>query len=412
MIGEIVAIGDELISGRITNTTSGYAAQKLAAAGYPIRSIHTIGDAVELIGPTIETSLKRADFVIITGGLGSTTDDLTNEAVIQALGLKGIRHPEIIASIQARLPQPSASQRAAMEKLAWVPEDATILDDAYRMAGYILAIDGTPLFFLPGVPPQMEQLLTSKVIPELERRFPRSEQGRIQRLYRTFGLAEAEINARLLSLEEQEGVQLGYYPVGCEVHLSLGLNHSSQEALEPIFQEIDDFIRKQLGPALYGMGETSMAAATGSLLAAAGKTLCVAESCTGGLIASKLTQVAGSSRWFAGGVVAYSNRLKELLLNVDHALLTNYGAVSPEAARAMAARLAAKVNCDTGVSVTGIAGPDGGTQEKPVGTVYIGLFHDKQVTARLHRFSGTRTQIQELTALTALDTVRRALLNN
>lgn len=414
MIGEIIAIGDELTTGRINNTTSGYAAQKLHAAGHVVRSIHTIGDSFELIGPTIKQSLEQADFVIITGGLGCTTDDLTTQAVIESLQLKGVLHSQIVANIEKRLTNMNACKRAAVEKLAWLPENATILDETYRMAGYLLPYAAKPLFFLPGVPPQMEHLLTDKVLPALEEWYPQPNKHVCQQLYRTFGLPETEINARLVNLEETESIQIGYYPVGCEVHVSLTITTNDQKTSAKLFSATDEAIRSSLGNYLYGTGEQSMAEIVGNCMLKSGRNalLCVAESCTGGLISSKLTQVAGSSQWFAGGVIAYSNAVKQTLLNVDQALLKNYGAVSPQTARAMAARLAAKLKCSTAVSVTGIAGPGGGSDEKPVGTVYIGLFHNNKVTETLYQFTGNRTQIQEKTAYTALDTVRRALLEN
>lgn len=412
MRGEIIAIGDELVNGRINNTTSGYAARHLYAAGHTIRSIHTIGDTPELIGSAIRHSLAHADFVIITGGLGSTTDDLTNQAVIDALQLNGALHSQVVEGIEKRHKKLSMHQRAAVEKLAWLPEKATILDEGYQMAGYLLSHAGKPLFFLPGIPSQMEHLLTTKVLPVLQDWFPHHSGCIRQELYRIFGLYENEVNRRLLTLERSEGVQIGYYPVGCEVHVSLTVQAEDEASCDARFSTTDQAIRESLGSALFGVGEISMAEAVGNLMLNSGKgrMLCVAESCTGGLIGSKLTQVAGSSRWFAGGVVAYSNALKEELLRVDSNLLNNYGAVSSQAARAMAARLAARLHCSTAVSVTGIAGPGGGSKEKPVGTVYIGLFHDNRVDDQRYQFTGTRTHIQELTAYTAIDTVRRALL--
>ncbi|PID72132.1 MAG: hypothetical protein CSB34_03505 [Desulfobulbus propionicus] len=412
MIGEIIAIGDELIAGRINNTNSGYAAQHLHAAGHTIRSIHTIGDSLELIGSALTCSLNRADFVIVTGGLGATTDDLTNDAVIRALKVKGGVNQQVVASVNKRHPNLSAQQQEAVEKLAWLPENAEILDDTYRMAGYLLPYEGKPLFFLPGVPPQMETLLVDKVLPALKKWYPQTDVVVRQELYRTFGLPETEVNNRLVELEEIQGVQIGYYPVSCEVHVSLTIRAATTDGAEQLFAETDASIRKLLGVYMYATGQKSLAEVVGELMVekAPGKLMCTAESCTGGLISSTITQIPGSSSWFAGGVVAYSNALKESLLGVDQALLRNYGAVSPQSARAMAARLAAKLKCKTAVSVTGIAGPGGGSEEKPVGTVYIGLFHNDKVSETLYNFSGNRHQIQEKTALTALDTVRRALL--
>lgn len=410
MIGEIIAIGDELTSGRITNTTSGFAARELFAAGHDIYAMHTIGDQPELIGEALNRALSRVDFVIVTGGLGATTDDLTNEAVVKALGINAVINEGVMASLKSRLRHSQKEHMIALQKLAWLPENAEVLDSAYRMAGYMLPYKGKPIFFLPGVPPQMRELLTNKVLQRLAAWKAGASNPIRQRVYRTFGLMESEINNRLLNLEEDGLVQIGYYPVGCEVHVSLTTREADGQNPDTLFDTTDQAIREALGRSIYGTGKTTLASVTGELLKDKEKTLCVAESCTGGLIGSKITQIAGSSQWFAGGVIAYSNMLKEKLLNVDRAMLINYGAVSGIVARAMAARLADRLQTDMAISVTGIAGPEGGTEEKPVGTVYFGLFHNNKVTDHLFYFHGSRTEIQERTAHTALDLLRRALL--
>lgn len=224
------------------------------------------------------------------------------------------------------------------------------------------------------------------------------------RLYRTTGLPECEINRRLLLMEQEEGLSIGYYPVESEVHVSLTVSGA-----EPLFAEADMRIRAVLGGHLYGTDKESLAETVGLLLRRRGLTLAVAESCTGGLISAKITAVPGCSAWFAGGVVAYSNQLKERLLDVDAELLRQHGAVSAAVAEAMAAGIARRSGAAAAVAVTGIAGPDGGTAEKPVGTVYIGLHHDSMTHASLHRFSGSRNEIQEMTATAALDAVRLLL---
>lgn len=411
MIGEIIAIGDELTSGRITNTTSGYAARELFLLGHEIRIMHTIGDSPDLIGQTLKTALARSDFVIVTGGLGATTDDLTNEAVIAALHLNTVVHPGVQASIDARFAQENCGDAVSLAKLARLPEGAEVLDSACRMAGYLLRYHGKPIYFLPGVPPQMEILLQNKVLPGLQAAAPATIPV-CQQIYRTCGLREIEINGRLLALEQTGNVQLGYYPVGCEVDVSLTARNFEHGVSDPRFVAADGFIRQALGPAVYGIGDTTLTAATGQLLKAQGKMLCVAESCTGGLIASKITEVPGSSQWFSGGVVVYSNELKHELLAIDRNLLGQHGAVSRETARAMATQAATRLKADIAVAVTGIAGPDGGTVDKPVGTVYLGLSYHNKVIDRLCHFTGSRRQIQEKSAQTALDLVRRALLEN
>lgn len=410
MKGEIIAIGDELTSGRIANTTSGFAARELFAAGHEIVAMHTIGDVPAHIGDLLKKTIDRTEFIIVTGGLGSTSDDLTNDAVAEALDRPVTLHHDIQEKILHRL-QKKGSDPHSIEKMALLPEGAEVLNSEARMAGYLLVHNATPIFFLPGVPSQMRELMTTHVLPHLAAWKNNKKNYVRQRVYKTLAISENEINRRLLDLENRKHVKIGYYPVGCEVHISLTVWGSEQITSDALFAEIDHAIATQLGDIIYGHDHQTLASVVGDLLLQQGKTLSVAESCTGGRIGSMITAVPGSSAWFSGGVIAYANTLKEILLGVDRELLEQHGAVSAHVARAMAARLADRVQTDLTVSVTGIAGPDGGSVEKPVGTVYIGLFHADKVRARLFHFSGDRRQIQEATALTALDTVRRELMN-
>ncbi|WP_446008088.1 CinA family nicotinamide mononucleotide deamidase-related protein [Candidatus Electrothrix sp.] len=410
MIGEIIAIGDELTSGRITNTTSAFAARELFLAGHEIYAMHTIGDTPKLIGEALKRAIRRVDFVIVTGGLGPTTDDLTNEAVAAALQRPATLNEAILEKVRSQL-QDADGQLDALEKLAWLPEGAEVLSSEERMAGHLLVHDDIPVFFLPGVPVQAQKLLVDIVLPRLAG-WSGCHKYQQMRLYKTVGLPEHEINQRLMPLEQEKKVTVGYYPVDFEVHVSLIASGSSAEEVDVLFIDAEQRIREALGDHIYGTDRETLAEVVGNLLREKRLMLSTAESCTGGLISSQLTMVPGSSEWFAGGAVAYSNHLKEVLLNVDRDLLRNYGAVSGQVARAMAARLAARVGTKVALSVTGIAGPGGGTAEKPVGTVYIGLFYKEKVRDVLHHFSGSRKEIQALTAQTALDMVRRALLKD
>ena len=408
MIGEIIAIGDELTSGRIANTTSGFAASQLFAAGHEIFAMQTIGDSPELIGEALMRAIGRVDFVIVTGGLGATSDDLTNEAVAAALHRPPTLHREILA--QLKPPQGSTDERPWLEKLAWLPEGAEVLSAQSRMAGYLLVYDSTPIFFLPGIPGQMRQLFVEHVLPCLAGWSADARNAIRQRVYRTFGLNENMINERLREIEKTPRLKIGYYPVDSEVHVSLTVVGESPEQSDALFQQADNTVTAALGDTIYGHNLDTLAAVVGRLLRQRGLVLSVAESCTGGLVASKITEVAGSSQWFIGGVIAYSNALKERLLGVDAGLLAEHGAVSAPVARAMASGVAAGTGAALSVAVTGIAGPNGGTPEKPVGTVYFGVCVDGKVTDHHRSFSGSRREIQDISALTALDLVRRALL--
>ncbi|MDD5758601.1 MAG: CinA family nicotinamide mononucleotide deamidase-related protein [Desulfobulbaceae bacterium] len=416
MRGEIIAIGDELTSGRILNMTSHFAAHHLFAVGHEIVAMATIGDTPELIGSALIKALEQADFVIVTGGLGPTSDDLTNEAVASALNRPATLHPEVLMQVEAYLADSMVKDQlerrgVSLEKLAWLPAGAEVLKPEASMAGYLLVHNKKPIFFLPGVPHEMKELLTDCVIPRLaelqqgERRYVR------QCLYRIFGLAEAEVNQRVSHLETHNSmIRLGYYPVFPEVHLNLTTLGKSQEETDGLFQFIDQKVRDTLGSYIYGVGENGLAFTVGALLRERGRTLALAESCTGGLISHLVTSVAGSSDYYLGGVCSYSNAMKVAMLRVEPTTLQTHGAVSGETAEAMARGIRSISAADIGLSVTGIAGPNGGSAEKPVGTVFFGIdFHGETSQVR-RQFSGKRGEIQSLSAHTALDLIRRKLL--
>lgn len=412
MIGEIIAVGDELTSGRILNTTSSFAAAQLFAAGHEIIAMTTVGDDVEIIGETLQRALGRAEFVIVSGGLGVTSDDLTNEAVVDVLDRPATFHPEILKKIRAYGKTVPEAVRVSLEKLAWLPAGAHELSSEAQTAGYFLVQDGKPVFFLPGVPHEMKELLLETVITRLAVWEGEELRTVRQKVYKVFGLAETEINDRFARLERLDRrIRIGYYPVFPEVEVSLTAAGDGRGETEALFRRADAEAQALLGAYMYGTDSDTLEIVVGRLLSGQGKTLAVAESCSGGLIAHKLTRVPGSSAYFLGGVVAYSNALKERFLGVEAETIRQHGAVSAATARAMAEGVVNATGADLGVSVTGIAGPTGGSEEKPVGTVYIGLAGPGLSRDFLYRFPGTRWQVQEMTGQTALDLVRRYLLN-
>ena len=412
MIGEIIAIGNELTSGRVLNTTSRFAAGLLFSAGHEISAMSTIGDTPAEISETLKRAIRRSDFVIVTGGLGATSDDLTSEVVGQALGRPAVFHPEVFAKIKALLSNLGDQALSDLQKLALLPTGAEVLSPEARMAGYILVHDNKPIFFLPGVPHEMQELLADTVIPRLDVWQGGCAKLVKQRVYKVFGLGEIEINRCVAHLEKEEDgrVRIGYYPVFPEVHLSLTVIEEDKSAIELTFQHLEGEIELSLGDSLYGTDDDTMGSVVGKLLQSQGKVLATAESCSGGLIGHKITSVPGSSNYFTGGVIAYSNDLKESLLGVEPSLLEEHGAVSSAVAKAMADGIRHKTAADIGLSVTGIAGPTGGTPDKPVGTVFIGLSTPDETIGIPCRFPGDRWQVQELTAVKSLDLVRRLLL--
>ncbi|MEW6500846.1 MAG: CinA family nicotinamide mononucleotide deamidase-related protein [Thermodesulfobacteriota bacterium] len=413
MRGEIIAIGDELTTGRILNTTSFFAASQLFAAGHEVVSMTTIGDDVERIGQAICQALDRVDFLIVTGGLGPTSDDLTNIAVSDALSRPATFYPEIFKKIAEHGRNNPPEVQSALEKLAWLPAGAHALHTDAKTAGYFLVQEGKPIFFLPGVPHEMKELLVETVLTRLA--VWEGEEGRQvrQKVYKVVGLAESEINNKLEHLESaDQRVRIGYYPVFPEVHVSLTLTGNGDESIDHRFRELDTAITEILGRAVYGWGNDTLEGVVGRLLSWQGRTLAVAESCSGGLLSHKVTRVSGSSAYFLGGVVAYSNDLKERLLGVPAEVLAEHGAVSGESARAMAEGMRRLTGADIAISTTGIAGPTGGSEEKPVGTVYMALATAAGTDDHLLHLAGDRWQIQEHASQIALDLVRRSLLDS
>ncbi|MFC1827937.1 CinA family nicotinamide mononucleotide deamidase-related protein, partial [Thermodesulfobacteriota bacterium] len=384
----------------------------LFSAGHEISAMATIGDTPVEISETLKRAIKRADFVIVTGGLGATSDDLTSEVVGQALGRPTVFHPEVFTKIKALLSNLDDQTLSDLQKLALLPTGAEVLNPDARMAGYLLVHDGKPIFFLPGVPHEMQELLADTVIPRLGVWQEGEAKLVKQKVYKVFGLPEIEINRRVAHLEkEKDGrVRIGYYPAFPEVHLSLTVIDEDKSEIKTIFQHLEKEIKRSLGDSLFGTDDDTLESVVGKLLQSQGKILATAESCSGGLIGHKITTVPGSSNYFAGGVIVYSNELKEKLLGLDSTLLASQGAVSSAVAKAMADGIRYKTKADIGVAVTGIAGPTGGTPEKPVGTVFIGLSTPDETVDIPCRFSGDRWQIQELTAVKSLDLVRRLLL--
>ncbi|OKY73832.1 MAG: hypothetical protein BM485_16270 [Desulfobulbaceae bacterium DB1] len=407
MIGEIIAIGNELTSGRILNSTSYFAASHLYGAGHEITAMATIGDEPQMIGKALRESIERADFVVVTGGLGPTNDDMTNQAVAEALDRPTILYPEIFEKIKQ---SESFKEMPSLEKLAWLPSGAEILKPGDKIAGYMLIYRDKPIFFLPGVPHQMRELMLDRVIPRLAAWGGTNISMVKQKVFKVFGLPEPLVQEKLAAFEKSnQKLRIGYYPNAAEVHVSLTVRGKTPEETADRFRLGESSIREILGCCIYDDENNSLETIVGRILKDKGLTLALAESCTGGLMAHHLTLIAGSSDYFLGGVVAYANAFKEQLLGVNKETLDNFGAVSRETATEMALGAKKISGADIGLSITGIAGPGGGSLEKPVGTVCFAIAGNEKTISLRYRFSGNRTMIQTKAAMTGLDLLRRHL---
>jgi len=412
MYGEIITIGDELISGRVVDINAWYAAGRLTATGLRVIRVTTVGDDQESISEALQKALNDSQFVIITGGLGSTDDDITNEIAASALKRPLCLDEEMYEQIKDYVAVRGLKMSRALEKMAWMPEDAKILSPKENVCGFSLVENKVRLYFLPGVPEQMRYLMDEVVIPDLLLQCTALPTLK-HRVLKLYGISEPSIAEKLGDLPGKAGnIILGFYPRFPENHITLSLRADDQPSVTGELDVMENEIRSRVGPFIFATGDHTMERVVGERLLQKKLTLSVAESCTGGLIGNLLTNVPGSSGYFLGGVIAYSNEAKMALLGVSKQTLDTHGAVSDPAAREMAAGVRRELKADLGLAVTGVAGPDGGSDEKPVGTVHIGLASGDEAFSGKYRFWGKREQNKLNSAMMALDWVRRYLHGN
>ena len=407
MIVEVLNTGSELLLGQVLNTHLKFMAQAMFPLGLRVERQVTVPDGVAIREALLET-FGRAEVVLITGGLGPTTDDITRDVVAEMLGLKLEHDPEIMAAIAARFARREMRMSPRVELQALRPCEATVLANEFGTAPglYLPANCGgksSPHFFLlPGPPRELHPMFCEMVLPILEKIAPPSEFG--MRIYRIGGLGESLVEERvgedLLAL----GIELGYCARPGEVDVrTIG----APEALE----RAEAIIHERLGGHIVSQDERSMEKVVVDLLAERGATVATAESCTGGHLADRLTNVPGASAVFQEGFVTYANEAKVRALGVAAELIAAHGAVSEPVARAMAEGAREKTGVDFALATTGIAGPGGGTAEKPLGTVFIALAGKGMATqVQRFRFATDRETFKNLTAQTALDLLRRALI--
>lgn len=409
MQGEIITTGTELISGRVADRNACYAAARLYDAGLEVQCITILGDLAPLFQETLRRGLTRSQFIIITGGLGPTDDDITVAAAAEILNIPLRLDESLLKRIRDCLKVRGLPWEERYARLAQIPEGALILDPGGAACGFSFKYQDTWLYFLPGVPQQMQMLFDAFVLPPLVQLSGGGECV-CQRTLCLFGLTETQIETMLGNIcKAHPEVSVGFYPNFPENHLSLTVRGPEPEVLKETLDRLTDEVAQVAGEALLGTDQDTLEELVGRRLRAQNLTLGVAESCSGGLISHRITNIPGASDYFRGGVVTYSNQAKVELLRVAEATLNQHGAVSAETVQAMALGVRELFHTPIGLAVTGIAGPGGGSPDKPVGTVYLGLALPQGVQTRHCRFHGTRSQIKTLTAQTALDWLRREL---
>ncbi|KAB0672020.1 competence/damage-inducible protein A [Oryzomonas sagensis] len=403
-----LSIGSELISGEVTDTNAGRIAELLLGCGLRVLRHMVVGDSEPDIGEALNELALKSDAVIVTGGLGPTVDDVTALAAAHATGRRLVVNEELkehIRSFTAKLGGGHASDRQAM-----IPTKSTIIPNPTGTAcGFHFIHGGCFFFFLPGVPSEMEPMLGDTVLPFLCERVMHKKVI-LSSFQNVYGLSEPEVDGLLKgAFSGNHAVQMSICVTFPWIRVTLRVDGDTETAARTRLQDAVELVRERLGAAIFSEGHETMEQVVAGLFGRRGLTLALAESCTGGLIAKRLTDVPGSSAFFLEGAVTYSNAAKQRLLGVPQVVLETRGAVSSECAAAMATGARAAAGSDLGLAVTGIAGPDGGTADKPVGTVFISLAAPDGCWTRGFRFGGNREDVRTLTAWTALDWVRRYL---
>ena len=411
MCVEVITTGNELMSGLTRDSNFSWVAAQLSASGIEIKHHCTVADDLEDLLASFAAASKRASFVIVSGGLGPTEDDLSALAASKFLGNPLVFNAAVYEDIVRKLARRGREPNIHHEKQAMLPGETTVIENSVGTAsGFSFVSGSSKFYFLPGVPREFRRMFSEHVFPDI---IAGSEKGEILRVsvLRTFGLGESEVAERLEGFSP-EGVDVGYRIRLPEIHLRLTASGRDGEALDSLLRDACALAEERLGDFLFSRGEETLEEVTASLLLEKDLTLSVAESCTGGLCANRFTDIAGSSGYFLGGAVAYGNDSKEKLLGVGSQTLARFGAVSGETVSEMARGARELFGSDIGLSISGIAGPGGGTEEKPVGTVWFGFSHASSGTfCEKRNFAGNRGEIKDFAASAAIDMVRKFCLD-
>ena len=415
MNAEIICVGTELLLGDIVNTNSQYLAQQLASLGIPHYYQTVVGDNPKRLKDAIAIASNRASILIFTGGLGPTPDDLTTETLGDFFQTPLVEKPEIIADITAKFARRGREMTPNNRKQALLPKGADILHNPTGTApGIIWQPQGNlTIFTFPGVPSEMKRMWQETAIPYLKGQ-GWGKEIIYSRLLRFRGIGESTLATKVADLFSLTNPTVAPYASRGEVKLRISAKAESQDKALALITPVEEKIKEIAGLDCFGADEDTLASVVGKLLQKNGATVSVAESCTGGGLGAMFTSIAGSSDYFRGGVIAYDNQVKEALLGVNKSDLEEFGAVSAEVAEQMALGVKKQLNTDWGLSVTGIAGPGGGTKDKPVGLVYIAIAHPNgEVESFPQHFppEKERNLIRYFSSCQALDLIRRKLSN-
>lgn len=411
---EIIAVGSELLTPHRQDTNSLYLTEKLNDLGVEVRFKCIVGDDRENLVAAAKMAMRRSDIIIFSGGLGPTEDDLTREAVAEALGLGMTRDPAIIAKLEERFAKRGYKLSPNNLKQADVIANAVVLPNPMGTApGQWIAgkYDGHEriVILLPGVPYELKALMEGECMPRLRAKAP--PQHIAARTLKLAMIAESQVDARVAPIyTTYKDVETTILAGGGEIQLHLRCRKDSKFEAEARVEELAEKIEDEMGDYVFSRKGETIEQIVSYLLQMRGLTLATAESCTGGMLAERITSLGGSSRYFLGGAVVYSNELKTQFANVPKAMIDKHGAVSREVAQTLAEGIRKRCLSSYGVGITGVAGPTGGTEQKPVGLVYIALAGDEGTQVVERNFPGDRARIRQFATQQALDMIRRALL--
>jgi nicotinamide-nucleotide amidase len=413
MKAEIISIGDELLIGQVINSNQAYIAEKLNSVGIFADRMTTVGDDQDEILSAFQKAYDTHDVVTVTGGLGPTHDDITRAVVCKFFNTDPVIDNEALANVKSIFARRKVEPHKINEDQALVPRGCTVIQNRLGTApGYFFERDGKFFIVMPGVPYEMKAMMDDFVVPF----FKKKKTGLVirHRTLKTTGIAESFLAEKIGDIDQlfipNSGVSLAFLPNSSGVRLRITIKAASADIAKNKIDEIEAKLRAKIDIYIFGADDLELEDVVGSLLSERKLTIAVAESCTGGLIADRITNVPGSSLYFERGIITYSNKSKVHELGVPENFIKQHGAVSKQVAEAMAFGIRTKSNTDIGIATTGIAGPSGGSTDKPIGLVWIGYSDQNETVALQFNFGGERRIFKERTAQAALELVRRRIL--
>ena len=396
MVIELITVGTEILLGNIVNTNAQFLAQKCASLGYSVFYQSTVGDNEERLSQQLTIALDRSDIVILSGGLGPTEDDLTKETVAKLCHTPLIEDEHTKKRIKSYFSKTGRKPSDNNWKQALIPEGAIVLDNENGTApGMIVEWNGKSIVLLPGPPNELIPMVNDKLTPYLEKNIPHTI---LSAMVKICGIGESKVETMIRDLiDQQTNPTIATYAKTGEVHVRITASAKTEKDAKKMIKPMIEELRKRFGSAIYTIKEKeTLEQVVVKMLQKRGFTICTAESCTGGLLSSRLTDVSGSSDFVKLNFVTYANEAKEEILNVPHEILESYGAVSSQCAEAMAKGLRKRTGCDIALCTTGIAGPTGGSREKPVGLMYVSAFYkDKMLLKEIRMYPKTPRKLMK-----------------